>query len=483
MFTKPFFPIVAMVLVAGATVSSTYADPSPEQYLAFQIFTASPDSEALIQNFPPLTGTIALQVDSIIRATGTVGSKNRKLGFIVGPLAFGDTDDQIRKLMRDAFAIAHDKNVAIGFHVDDSMFWDGLADLNKPENIEWLDWNKTPNTGRRLDWSSVPTKIMPQLCFNSPAVEDAVKKRAALIGEEAGYGMKMLQAYGQADLFIGVIAGWETRMGRDFDTGKYLGYHALMNQGYSATHPPADIDQSRVAIVQAFVDLWATSLAQAGVPDDKIYSHIAFMSRAGFDAAGFGQPGRLPNPYLETINFTPPSAAFGAHHRPGFSTYPQFGFLEQIQAELIRNGNPPWASSEGTAGDPAVVEKGDPGISMEKYLGNLFNRGAVLVNIFGWGMGPVSNPFRKIAENPSSIAAYQKFLRGETLASDPPAQVPSPQFFDKMRKLQKELPPYLAKNGPGKVGPLYEELSRDLKAHRYIDAEQAVDEIFQAIKP
>jgi hypothetical protein len=480
MIAKPFLSLIAAVYMAA--ISCSVADPAPVQYLAFQIFTASPDSESLEKGFPPLSGTIAEQVDRIIHATGSVGNQNRKLGFIVGPLAFDATDDHVRQLMRSAFIIAHDKNIAVGFHLDDSMFWDRRTDLNKPENIEWLDWNQTPCTGRRLDWSSVPTKIMPQLCFNSPAVESAVKKRAALIGEEIGNGLKMLQAYGQTDLFIGVIAGWETQIGRDFATGKHLGYHALTNKGFSAAHPPADLDQARVEIVRDFVDLWSTSLAQAGVPDDKIYAHTAFMSRAVFDMASFGQPGHFPGTYLETINFTPPLASFGAQHRPGFSTYPQFGFLEQIQTELTANGNPPWASSEGTSGDPSTVEKGDHGGSMENYLGNLYNRGAVLVNIFGWGIGNSSNPFRQIAESPNSIAAYQKFLRGETLASDPPAQVPSTQFFDKMRQLQKELPPYFTKNGTAKVGPLYEELSRDLKAQHYTDAERIIDEILQAIK-
>ena len=480
---KPILPIVAMVLMAMATVTFSRADPAPEQYLAFQIFTASHDYAALTRNFPPPVVNIGEQVDGIIGATETVGSKNRKLGFIIGPLSFDDTDEQVRQLMRESFAVALKKNVATGFHIDDSMFWERLSYLNKPENIEWLDWNKTPNTGRRLDWSTTPTKIMPQLCFNSPAVEDAVKKRAALIGEEAARGMKMLQAHGRANLFLGVIVGSETQIGRDFDTGKYLGYHALINQGYNATNPPADIDQARVAIVKAFADLWATSLAQAGVPDDKIYSHIAFMSQTAFDSANFGQPGRLPNPYLETVNFTPPSVAFGAHHRPGFSTYPQFGLLEQIQTALTQNGNPPWASSEGTAGDPSTIEKGDPGKTMENYLGNLFNRGAVLVNVFGWGVGDPSNPFRKIAENPNAIAAYQKFLRGENLSSDPPAQIPSPQFFGKLRELQKELPLYLTKNGPEKVASFYAALSHDLKAQRYTDAERAVDAIFQAIQP
>ncbi|HMD59849.1 MAG TPA: hypothetical protein VKG78_00365 [Opitutaceae bacterium] len=355
--------------------------------------------------------------------------------------------------------------------------------MNKPENIEWLDWNGTPNTGRRLDWSSVPTKIMAQLCLNSPAVEDAVRKRAALIGKEAARGMTMLRARGRANLFIGVIAGWETQIGRDFDTGRCLGYHALTNRGYSAGNPPANMDKARVAIAQEFVDLWAAALAEAGVPDEKIYSHIAFMSRASFEATRFGQPGRLPGTYLETINFTPPSASFGAHHRPGFSTYPQFGFLEQIQAELARNGNPPWASAEGTAVDPGAAEQGSPGFPMEKYLGNLFSRGAAFVNVFGWGVGSASNPFRRIAESANAVSAYRRFLRGEVLPSDPPAQVPSPLFFDKMRKLQRSLPQYLAKQGPEKVEHLYGDLDRDLKAQLYVDAEQAVDGILQAITP
>jgi hypothetical protein len=483
MTTKPLVSIMAAILAAGMPGVFAQAAPAPEKYLAFQIFTCAGDSEYLSKNFPPLAENLADEIGGLVRAIGTTGSPGRKLGFIVGPMTFDQTDDQVRQLMRESFVIAIENNVAVGFHIDDSMFWGRLAELNQPENIEWLDWNQTPDTGRRLDWSRTPTKIMPALCFNSPAVVAAAKNRAALIGEEAVRGMKMLHLRGRDDLFIGLIAGAETQMGRDFDTGKYPGYHALANEGFSAAHPPADLDQARVEIVRNFADLWATSLAAAGVPDDKIYSHIAFISRTSFDAGKFGQPGRFPGDYLETVNFTPPSVAFGAHRRAGFSTYPQFGFLEQIQGELAKNGNPPWASAEGTAGDPAVVGQGDPGGSMEHYLGNLFSRGAVLVNVFGWGVGPTSNPFRKIAEGPNSIAAYQKFLRGDELASDPPAQVPSTQFFGKMRKLQQELPPYIASHGPEKVAPIYHELSRDLHARHYVDAEHAVDEIFQAMGP
>jgi hypothetical protein len=57
----------------------------------------------------------------------------------------------------------------VGFHIDDSMFWGRLKSLNLPGNVEWVDWSGTPGTGRRLDWSSKPLKIMPQLCLNSQA--------------------------------------------------------------------------------------------------------------------------------------------------------------------------------------------------------------------------------------------------------------------------------------------------------------------------
>jgi hypothetical protein len=93
------------------------------------------------------------------------------------------------------------------------------------------------DTGRRLDWSSKPTKIMPQLCINSVAVKAVVSKRAALLGREIAKGLDKLRAAHKDDLYLGVIARSETQIGRDFDTGKYLGFCALTNAGFSATGP------------------------------------------------------------------------------------------------------------------------------------------------------------------------------------------------------------------------------------------------------
>lgn len=451
------------------------------QYLGFQIFTRASVSPALEKNIPPSPG-VENAVGDIIRKIGTTGGKNRKLGFVPGPISFDDTDERVRLLIRDSFAVAQKKNIAVGFHLDDSMFWGRLSFLQRPENIEWLDWNKTPNTGRRLDWSATPTKIMPQLCLNSFAVREEVRKRAAIIGDEVKRGLEDLKKAGKADLFLGVIAGWETQIGRDFETGKFLGYCALTNKGFTSRKPPPDIDEARAEVVKEFIDFWAKALADAGVPGEKIFSHVAFFPKNAYDFVKADQPEKMTGSYLETTNFSPPRTAFGSHHYPGFSTYPAPGHLEQILAERAKKRNPPWASVEGTAIDPGEAEKGTAGDSMEMYLGNLFNHGAVVVNIFGWGVGDASNPFRKVAENKEAILAYQKFLKGEKLKEGVKPALPSPQFVFKKRKLQEKLPLYLKTNGPGKVSSLYESLDKNIKSENYAEAEKIIDKILKIIE-
>ena len=483
-FNKASFLVLLAVFVGAETLraSGPEESPSPTQYLAFQLFTGVRDSEELRVAFPPPAQDAAATVAEIIRVIGGVGDKNRKLAFVVGPLSFDNSDDDVRNLIRDSFAIALAKNIAVGFHIDDSMFWGRLAYLNTPENIEWLDWNKTPNTGRRLDWSSTPLQVMPQLCINSPAVQAEVTKRAGLIAETVTQGIATLQAADKSELFAGVIAGWETQMGRDFATGRYLGYCALTNKGYSAENPPNDTNEARADAMQEFVALWANSLADAGVPERKIFSHTAFLAEALFNSAKFSRPGHFPAAYVETVNFTPPRVSFGARYYAGFSTYPQFGGLKQIHAERAKNGNPPWASAEGTALDPSAAERGSAGDSMEAYLGNLFNHGAVVVNIFGWGVGNANNPFRRVAENGTAIEAYKKFFRGERLSESAEDQIPSSEFFAKVQRLQKELPRYFSKNGKGDVGPLYNTLSQQLEANQLTDAETTIDSIFSIIE-
>jgi hypothetical protein len=459
-----------LLLLISAALFAQSESRTRTQYLAFQIFTGGGASHELGNNFPPPPRDLFKAVEELRTRIGIQGSDGRKLGFIVGPLAFDHTDDQVRRMIAEAFDIALKTGLAVGFHVDDSMFWGQRKELNARDSVEWLDWSGTLNTGRRLDWSSQPTKIMPQLCVNSKAVTEAVSQRAAVIGAEIRKGLARLAETGRADLFLGVIAGWETQIGSDFDTGKYPGYCALTNAGFSAEKPPADRDQALSKIVGDFIGYWARSLVDAGVPKGKVYSHIAFRSAST-------APETSPVPYLELIHWTPPQTAFCDFCVPGFSTYPQPGHLEQWGAELEKHRNPPWASAEGTAIDPATAGQGGTGNAMERYLGNLFNHGAVLVNIFGWGVGDSGNPFRMVAEGEESLGAYRKFLGGGKLAEEPVRQRPSSDLPDKIHKIQSTLPAWIGVHGSAQMKPLMEKLDAAIKARQFSDAAKTADEI------
>lgn len=379
------------------------------QYLTFQIFTGTPDPSIALGP-PPLSplhtkAVMAKAVQDIINKIGITGDKNRKLGFTPGPLAFDHTDAELKRFIRESFEIAHEKNIAVAFHIDDSMFW-GIKQslLSNVQNVEWLDWNKTPNTGRRIDWAASPVKFAPQMCVNSQDIQKEIRRFAGVIGQEIKEQVNQLEADGKEHLFAGVIAGWETQIGRDLDTGKYLGYCALTNKGFSAVNPPKDIDREREEIVKEFIELWARALSDVGIPKEKIYSHTAFVSKKGYDEMKKQNPSQFSMTYSQINNFALPSVSFSPYYHPGFSTYPQLGLLDQISEGLSQNNNSPWASSEGTA----------IGVDMDTYLDGLLNRGAVLVNIFAWGVGPYvpQNPYRYATERPEAIKTYKEFLSG-----------------------------------------------------------------------
>jgi hypothetical protein len=326
-------------------------------------------------------------------------------------------------------------------------------------------------------------RAAPQLCLNSKGVSDAVAARAAVIGHAVERGLRRLHAAGKDDLFIGVIAGWETQMGRDYKTNAPLGFCAFTNKGFSAQNPPADADAAREEVLKDFIDMWTRDLAKGGVPADRIYSHVAFKSRTAYELAQRLTPAKVAATYLEAAHATPPEAAFGPSHAPGFSTYPEPGHLEQIAAQLKVHGNPPWISAAGTAVAPPYAGQRSHATDMEEYLGNLFGQGARAVNIFGWGMPGNDNMLRDVAESDASIAAYRKFLRGDTLAMRalPLPQIPSDAWLGKAEKIQGEMPGYVTHHGITAVKPLMDRLDAQSQALQFTDAEKTADEILALI--
>lgn len=451
------------------------ADSVETRYLIFQLMTGLPGYAGP----QPMPGHFALgkaQVEEFVqevkKAIGTTGDAQHKLGFAVGPLCFDMSDQETRQFIRDSFAVARENDVAVAFHIDDSMCWGERKDLlSNPDNIETADWKQVPSTGRRADWGPEPTKFPPQMCFNSPAIVAAVKARAGLIGAEMKRELDALKSQGKSHLFAGVIAGWETQIGRDFDTGRPLGYRALLHRGFSASHPPQDPDRERAQIVKEFMELWADSLHAGGVPRQRIFCHIAFTDQ------GLRQADAKES-YAVKVNFALPDAAFSAAYRPGFSTYPEGATFKEVYAVLAKHGAPGWISAEGVNVSPTSMP-GEP--TMETYLGRMFNHGGVMVNVFAWGVGGEANRdnfFRRATENPEALAAYAKFLRHHTLVEAAATGFSAASFQAKMRRIQQELPGWVQKSGKqAQAMPLVKKLEALIKDKKWQEANTVADEL------
>jgi hypothetical protein len=386
-------------------------------------------------------------------------------------------DEETRQFIRDAFAVARENDVAVVFHIDDSLCWGERKDLlANRDNIETADWTQTPNTGRRADWGPKPTRFPPQMCFNSPAIVAAVKDRAQLIGVEIAREVAALKSQGKAHLFAGVIGGWETQIGRDFETGRPLGFRALAHRGFSAANPPGDVDVERSQVVKEFMELWANALHAGGVPREKIFCHIAFTDQ-GLRKADAQES------YATKVAFAVPEVAFSTAYRPGFSTYPEGATVKEVHAVLAQHGSPGWISAEGANVSPTSMP-GEP--TMETYLGRMFNHGAVMTNVFAWGIGGAAmrdNFFRRAAENPEALAAYRKFLQGGTLIETAATGFSSEAFQAKMRRIQAELPGWVQRSGQqARVMPMTRKLEACLKEKRWQEADQTADALLALMK-
>ena len=470
------------------------------RYLAFQIFTYGPNpiiatmgegTNPQPARFPD-KAVLRDYIEDIKRRIGTVGDQQTRLAVMLGHLAFDHGDAETTKFIELGFELALETDVAVGFHIDDSMFWARRKDLwSDPNNVEALDWDGTPCTGRILNWGKEPSAAPPQMCFNSKVIQREVQQRSALIGQAIQAGVNRLQQLKRPELFAGVIAGSETQIGQDFKTGKYLGYRALLNRGFSREHPPKDLDFEREKVVQEFIELWTTGLADAGVSPQKIYSHTCFLSRRAF---GLGDSKEITymqrnkeTAYSQHNHFAPPSVAFGNHHRPGFSTYPQPGLFDDIYELLDKYQQVGWASCEGTNMQPSSGP-GQTGMNMETYLAKMFNHGATLTTIFSWGVGGEANKnmgFRVVTEGEEALRAYRKFLKGGTLIEGKTVASLTERLPPKIHQIQKELPAWMQKaenkEKAAEAAALMQKMQEQLKAKNFDEVEKTADSILKMI--
>jgi hypothetical protein len=244
-------------------------------------------------------------------------------------------------------------------------------------------------------------------------------------------------------------------MAEDHAPRSRLGYRALLDRGYTQEKPPADLQQALAEVVQETVGFWCRQFAEAGVPQKRLYTHVA--------------------PQMPDKSSSPVSAAFNAWSCPGWTTYP-VGLLaadfRALYGELQKRGTPPWGGVEANAGMAGGA------VDWETYLGWHYNHGATLVAINTGATGQeLPDLLEKSAFGQEALAAYRKFLAGDPFREKPATDSPQLRVQRKMVSVQAGFRAWQAAgHDPGPIGHYVEErLEPLLQAGKLGEAEAVLD--------
>jgi hypothetical protein len=320
-------------------------------------------------------------------------------------------------------ALAH--GVALHVTIDSHYFWQSRPDLwnffdpTKPgydpahvANVEWIDWTQTGFRWRFADWGVPVSLPAPHMCYLSAQVQSEVARLGREFGTYIRAAMDVFADAGHPELFSGVTVDFEPSLDdythiNSMDPGiaalmddagapkTRLGYCAFTAMGFSATNPPPDAGAAAAMANQLFVESWAAAVADAGVPTNRLYTHIAANAEG--------------TPALYFTN-APIWVAFVPSARPGWTTYPQGGLTEDfhlITDALAANGNPHWGGTEAAPFDGIHV------IDAYEYLRRFYGAGATAVVMNVGADGPLGGQLQNAVFNPQAIAGYQRFLNGQ----------------------------------------------------------------------
>jgi len=373
-------------------------------------------------------GNLDKQVTSLINRLDTTGDSKHRLGFmIVLPVWFADSrmgGDQahIEKIIKEAFAVAKERNVAVYFTFYSFTRWPaqmwnwydpaqpGYNSDNK-KNVEWTDWSGTP-TKNRYSLQEGETRMAPVMCYNSPTVLSEVSYiLSKVVGPAILRSIADLKSAGKEDLFGGITLSEElslddysgidklnptlgAMMTKDGALKARLGYCALTNLGYSQTNPPASYSDALAKVNQDYAAYWGKQLIEAGISKSKLYTHVAPATEAA---------------YLQYTN-APIDTAFNEYSNPGWTTYiagPLTKGLDVLYKALAEHGNPTWGSTESSPTNIMGTR-----VMPETFLAWHYNHGATLIVMNAADSSGGGQLLGKDMWSSQSVAAYKKFLAG-----------------------------------------------------------------------
>jgi hypothetical protein len=308
----------------------------------------------------------------------------------------------ITRAVWGAFDVALRRNVAVHFTIE-THEWGNRPDLwnyseedksgydpKNKANVEWIDFDGTPHPHRYRDWGTAE-RMAPVICYNLRKQGKEHLLAGITVGAEPS-----LPNYENIDKINPKIA---RLMDQDKSPKVRLGYNALANKGYSKDKPPRDFGRALAEINKAYISYWSRKLFEAGIPTDKMYTHIA---------AGAGVIG---SPMVEFTN-APIEIAFNDYSRPGWTTYPVGPLRNDFEAlyrELEHHGNPHWASTEAS---PTMGPSGGKNaLTMTDYLARHFDYGATVI-VFNTGATSkeLSKSLTEGVWGEHAVKAYRTFL-------------------------------------------------------------------------
>ncbi|HNN91098.1 MAG TPA: hypothetical protein PKI03_02470 [Pseudomonadota bacterium] len=437
-----FFSVTALSVTAGCGPPMAQCEPGGDgsgiqttdepQYLDFVLqFPGLFDNSTGDGAGDPaqIHAVIDAGVAGLISRIGATGNgKTRQLGFHYAVPIWameGQYPGKTAHIIQQSFQVARERNIAVHLSLETHYFWDTRPDLfnyfapsdpsyhpNNTANVEWSDWQGTPNRHRYVNHGT-PVELAPHMCYLSAKIQSEVSRLGRLIGSAVKTELDTLAAAGKSQLFSGVTVTSEPSLDNytdidsvDPEMGNFmakagepkvrLGYCSFTALGYSAANPPPDLAAAAAAVNQKWVASWATAFAGSGIPTNRLYTHIA--------AAG-GAPTDKPYYFLNA----PIEIAFVASSRPGWTTYPVNSLTDNfdvLYGPLQANGSPHWASTEGAPLYALTVRP------MAEYLGRHYNHGATVVVLNDGATGDLTNLLSQSVYGCNAIPVYQRFLSG-----------------------------------------------------------------------
>jgi hypothetical protein len=368
-------------------------------------------------------------VASLIDRIGATGDgRVRQLGFHYSiPIwaVDGRFPGKTINVIKQSFKVARERQVAMHFSLETHYFWntrpalfnyfepsDPSYDPDNAANVEWSDWQGTPNRRRYINHGT-PVELAPHMCYLADKIQSEVTRLGGLVAQTVKAELDALAAAGQSHLFSGLTVTSEPSlddytniasidppiaelMDKAGDPKVRLGYCSFTRMGYSAQNPPPDLAAAAAAVNQRWVESWTQALAAGGVPPERLYTHVA---------AAAGTPADKPFGFFNA----PIDIAFAAASRPGWTTYPMGSVRESFDVlyrSLAAHGNPHWGGTESAPFDGRSL------LPIAEYLRRHYDHGATVVVLNDGATGDLMSLLGQAIYGCDAIAVYRRFLSG-----------------------------------------------------------------------